>query len=255
MYKPPLSGRFADRIRRFLTDELSLVLLVVGIAGFFLAPRIIDEYARRQATTWNATHYSTAADLSPIALRNSSGTTIGWLRIKYLRSMRENEDAPLDVEYLADRAAWSADPSLPIALKLAVSVRASHLSILPQPNEYAFDIQRVMRAGGDNHIWTVSPEKEGDYTLVVRLDVAPSSFRAIPEEVNGSVLANEAGEIPLPVTVYTEYLVPQAAINLCKAAGAILSFLLTLPMSKIILDRYLAKRSRKRGQKSRRPKG
>lgn len=114
----------------------------------------------------------------------------------------------------------------------SISVYASHLTLKPEPLEYEFDLLVLQSSGADRHIWTISPQVEGDYTIVARLNV-PNGFRATAVSVNGTELADGAAEISLPVAIYTRHKTTQAAVTLWKVAGTIISFLLTLPLTKM----------------------
>jgi hypothetical protein len=121
------------------------------------------------------------------------------------------------------------------------------LGIEPPPSEYAFDLDLLKDWGHDDHVWTISPKQEGDYTLIVHLAVKPNSDFVIGDaEVNGSPVPNNKNEFALPVKVFTRFHLSQATIDLFKAVGAVSSFVLTLPAVKIWLKWYLQGRRRKR---------
>jgi hypothetical protein len=170
--------------------------------------------------------------------------------------MRQNEDAPFEVAYNANPVEWSGNvaqlrgtsPSPAVVpSEISVSVGSVHLGIEPPPSEYAFDLDGLKAWGHDDHVWTISPKQEGDYTLIVHLAVKPNSGFVIGDaEVNGSPVPNNKNEFALPVKVLTRFHLSQATIDLFKAVGAVFSFVLTLPAVKIWLKWYLQGRRRKR---------
>lgn len=237
-----------DRIERLL-DSIAPPLLFLGVAGLFLTPRLIDGYVNRQIATWNAEHSPERGNLNSL-VESNSGSKIGWFRITYSRKLRENEDAPLTVQY--DASAWKSLSVANTAVfpsQISVSLNAVHLDIAPRPLEYVFDIDRLKLFGQDDHVWTISPKKEGDYTLIVHLQAQPlDSFSIKNTEVNSKLISNNnTNEFPLPLTVYTKFNVPQADIDVLKGVGTVFSFILTLPAAKMLLQSYLQRNRRRRG--------
>jgi hypothetical protein len=183
----------------------------------------------------------------PYAVVNPAGRRIGALGIDWPRRLRENEDGLVRVRYAAAPEwaaafrAQAADRRAP--LRLTVRLAAARLELQPQPADYAFDTARIAAAGSDERSWIVSPDKEGDYTLLVRLDAEPAGFAAVPIAAAGAA-AGAAGEVALPIAVSTRYLVPQWALDLARLAASALTFLLTLPLAAAWLQRRRKKRRR-----------
>jgi hypothetical protein len=228
-----------------LTD-FSLALLAIGIGCFFALPSAIDGYFRQR----NMPEWVTRQSF----LVQAGDEPFGWLDVEYPRTMRENQDAPINVIYRINGINGTWDPPANIefskgqestfkTLKLQLSLMASHFSVAPEPLEYRFDVNRIIERGNDNHIWTIAPKGEGEYTLVFSLVVEPRDFRGIRLGINGEKIDDGVREVSLPVTVYTKYSVPSFVVELWKGAGAVLSFLLVLPAAKMVFDWALAKRS------------
>lgn len=179
------------------------------------------------------------------AVLNPAGVRIGALGVDWPRRLRENEDGLVKVRYAAAprwAAAFRAQAAAGRApLRLTVHLAAARLALRPEPASHAFDTARIAAAGFDRKSWIVSPEREGDYTLLVRLEAEPAGFAAVPIAAAGAPPAAD-GEVALPVRVSTRYLVPQIAVDLARLAASALTFLLTLPLAAA----WLASRRRKR---------
>jgi hypothetical protein len=224
-----------------LLDGLAPPLFFLGIVGLFLSPHFISDYVKRREAEWNR-----RGDLTSPVTHTQGGERLGWFHITYQQSMRQNEDAPFEIAYDANRDEWRRNaPVLPS--EISVSVRSVHLGIEPPPSEYVFDLDMLKDEGHDYHVWTISPKQEGDYTLIVHLAVKPNSEFVIRDAwVNGSPVPNNKNEFALPVKVFTRFDLSQASIDRLKAVGAVFSFVLTLPAIKIWLKWYLQRPRRKR---------
>jgi hypothetical protein len=176
----------------------------------------------------------------PYAVLNPAGRRIGALAVDWPRHLRENEDGLVELRYSAAPGwaaafrASAADARTP--LKLTVRLAAARLSLRPEPAEHRFDTARIAAAGSDRRSWILSPDKEGDYILLVRLEAEPAGFEAVPIAAAG-VAQGGGGEVALPVRVSTRYLVPQWAVDLARLAASGLAFLLTLPLAAAWLAR------------------
>ncbi len=217
--------------------RVSLGLLVIGIAGMVLGPVAIGRLAAVRTRSYDRTHGAAPSVATPLAVRTPQGQLLGWLRVTYPRTIRQNQDAPIDVLYKAQPDTWKSAAKGPVSL--AVAIRVNRLTVQPKPYTYRFDTARITRSGQDNHIWVLSSKQEGDYTLVLRLTAQPPDVQVRHIEVNGTPAPMNSAEVALPVRVETRYDVPQAVVDLGKAIAATLSFLLTLPAVKLLAERYL----------------
>ena len=180
----------------------------------------------------------------PYAVVNPAGARIGALGVDWPRRLRENEDGLVRLRYAAApewAAAFRAQAAGRAPLELEATLAAARLALRPEPAAYSFDIARIAAAGFDARSWIVSPEREGDYTLLVRLEARPAGFRAVPIAAAGAEPGAE-GEVALPIEVSTRYLVPQIAVDLARLAASALTFLLTLPLAAA----WLARRRKRR---------
>jgi hypothetical protein len=183
------------------------------------------------------------------AVENSAGARIGALGVDWPSRLRENEDGLVRVRYAASpqwAAAFRAGASGRSPLRLTVTLAAGRLSIRPEPAAHVFDTARIAAAGFDSRSWIVSPEREGDYRLLVRLEAEPAAFRAVAIAAEGAEPGAE-GEVALPIRVSTRYLVPQVALDLARLAASALAFLLTLPLAAA----WLARRRRPKPERNR----
>lgn len=221
-----------DRISR-VGGSWNWALALVGLGGLYAALLLIETvFAPASAPARSAA--------AAFHVANPAGKRIGTLAIDYPRRLRENQDAEIRVSYSAeaawrDRFAAAAGPRP--ALKLAVHLAAGRLTLEPPPASYRFDNEKIL-AGGDMRSWILSPRQEGDYTLLARLEVEPAGFRAIPVVANRQDLGRP-GTVALPVTVVTRYSVPQASVDLARAAASLLAFLLTLPFAASLVKKWL----------------
>lgn len=208
----------------------AVLLFLLGIAGFLLVPGILEGLAGR-----NDADAARPSEVRPIQVRTPDGQTIGWLQISYPESIRENEEQQLDVKYVGDKGKWGRVKDI---ASMSIAIQAANLGLFPQPYEYRFNLARIVQTGEDSHVWTVSPKQEGDYRLLLKFNVEPESFAVLPVAVNGAQLTTN-GETSLQVRVNTRYNVPQAWIDVLKTIGYVLSFILTLPLLKTFVERYL----------------
>ena len=213
----------------------AVVLFAVGIAGFLLVPSVFENFAAPPNVEAPPPPSSiAAAPFRPIQVHAPDGQAIGWLQISYPQNIRENEEQQLDIRYIGDKGKWGRVKDIQ---GMSVAVAAANLGLFPTPYEYRFNLDRIVKTGEDSHVWTVSPKQEGDYRLLVKFDVEPESFTAVPVAVNGAQMTTN-GETSLPIRVTTRYNVPQSWIDVMKTIGYVLSFLLTLPLLKSFVERY-----------------
>jgi hypothetical protein len=169
------------------------------------------------------------------AVLNPRGARIGALDVQYPARLRENQDGAILVRYSADEA-WRERFAAASDLRLEVAVHGGRLEVGPAPTAYAFDNRRIAATGADARRWIVSPEAEGDYTLLVRLAAAPAGFAVRRLTANGEI--REGAEAALPVAVETRHGLPQVAIDSAQLAVGLISFLLTLPAAAIALRQW-----------------
>ncbi|SFK60699.1 hypothetical protein [Caulobacter sp. UNC279MFTsu5.1] len=233
------------------------VWLSLGIVSALVAPRLIDAgAARRQPPA------TPAQAVAPrFVVRDPSGTAIGWLNIKYPRTIRENEEGVLEAEYTTGDARWKAgstsvavpDPygygSVQPPAGMKVELSGADLALTPTPT-HAFDVQRIAATGVERVKWIVSPKTEGDHVLLVRFNVSPATFKAIPISANGEAQGSDP-QILLPVRVFTIYGVPKATVLIAKGGAGLASFLLTLPAAFVLFERVFRKTPKARPRRKR----
>ena len=182
------------------------------------------------------------AAIAAFQVLNPKGRRIGTLAVDYPRRLRENQDAEVRVRYSAE-AAWRSQFAAAAGprptLRLTAHLAAGRLALAPQPADYVFDNRRIL-AGGDSRSWILSPEREGDYTLLVRLDAEPAGFRSVPIAVNAAPQGRR-DSVALPVAVHTRYSVPGWTVDLAKAAASLLAFLLTLPFAASLVKKWVGR--------------
>lgn len=232
------------------------IWLLAAVVVALVAPRLIDAGATRPAPTPDA-----PATASRFVVKDPSGTAIGWLNIKYPRTIRENEEGVLEAEYTTGDVHWSTGATVMMSVDgpdqghddvyggvrpptgMKVELSGADLAITPAPT-HEFDVQRIAATGVERVKWIVSPKDEGDHVLLVRFNVSPATFRAIPISANGQAQGSDP-QILLPVKVFTIYGVPKATVLLAKGGVGLLSFLLTLPAAFVLFERVFKKKRAK----------
>ncbi|MBO9557878.1 MAG: hypothetical protein J7515_04750 [Caulobacter sp.] len=249
-----------ERLKRTWVFWLALAVIVAVVA-----PPVID--ARVARHTPPPTVQAPAA--SRFVVHDPSGAAIGWLNIKYPRTIRENEEGVLEAEYTTGDTHWTgkatggqgdlydqaydkayATVQPPSGMKVELS--GADLALTPTPS-HEFDVQRIAATGVERVKWIVSPKAEGDHVLLVRFNVTPATFRAIPISANGQPLGADS-QILLPVKVFTIYGVPKAAVLIAKGGVGLASFLLTLPAAFVLFERFVAKKPKTRRKRAASPK-
>ena len=232
------------------------VWLGLAVACALVLPRLID------ARTTPAAPPPTAqvAAASRFVVHDPGGKAIGWLNIKYPRTIRENEEGVLEAEYTTGDTHWTGAATdgagggydygyrtvqPPAGMKVELS--GADLALTPAPS-HEFDVQRIAATGVERVKWIVSPKAEGDHVLLVRFNVSPATFRAIPISANGQPLGADS-QILLPVKVFTIYGVPKATVLIAKGGVGLLSFLLTLPAAFVLFERVFGKKPKARRKK------
>jgi len=234
-------------------------LLLALVCAVFL-PRLID--AR---TTSAAPPSAQVLAASRFVVHDPGGATIGWLNIKYPRTIRENEEGVLEAEYTTGDTHWTGaakggsgdiyDKAYdhaygyvqpPAGMKVELS--GADLAITPAPT-HEFDVQRIAATGVERVKWIVSPKAEGDHVLLVRFNVSPATFKAIPISANGQPQGADP-QILLPVKVFTIYGVPKATVLIAKGGVGLVSFLLTLPAAFVLFERCFGKTPKTRRKKA-----
>jgi hypothetical protein len=227
------------------------VWLLAAVVIAAVLPGVIDSAARRQPPP------SAQPAVAPrFVVRDPSGTAIGWLNIKYPRTIRENEEGVLEAEYTTGDVQWQAgaasDPygyggvQPPSGMKVELS--GADLTLTPAPI-HVFDVERIAATGVERVKWIVSPKDEGDHVLLVRFNVSPATFRAIPVSANGEAQGSDP-QILLPVKVFTIYGVPKATVLIAKGGAGLASFLLTLPAAFVLFERFFKKKPKARRKKA-----
>jgi hypothetical protein len=97
---------------------------------------------------------------------------------------------------------------------MKVELSGADLALTPAPT-HEFDVQRIAATGVERVKWIVSPKGEGDHVLLVRFNVSPATFKAIPISANGQAQGTDP-QILLPVKVFTIYGVPKATVLIAK---------------------------------------
>ncbi len=228
------------------------VWLALAVACALLLPRLIDARTRPAAPPT-----AQVAAASRFVVQDPDGKAIGWLNLKYPRTIRENEEGVLEAEYttgdthwthaakggpgdLYDQAYDDAYGAVQPPEGMKVELSGADLAITPAAT-HAFDVQRIAATGVERVKWIVSPKAEGDHVLLVRFNVSPATFRAIPISANGQPLGADS-QILLPVKVFTIYGVPKATVLIAKGGAGLLSFLLTLPAAFVLFERVFGKK-------------
>jgi hypothetical protein len=236
------------------------VWLAAAAVVAVVAPRLIDA-----AATSPPPPAPQVAAASRFGVRDPSGADIGWLNIKYPRTIRENEEGVLEAEYTTGDTHWTtaakggpgdiydqayddayATVQPPAGMKVELS--GADLTLTPAP-VHEFDVQRIAATGVERVKWIVSPKDEGDHVLLVRFNVSPATFRAIPISANGQALGADS-QILLPVKVFTIYGVPKATVLIAKGGVGLVSFLLTLPAAFVLFERVFRKKPKARRKKA-----
>lgn len=223
-----------DRLGR-LGGVFRIPLALVGIAGIVSALAFLPLLLSRPSAR------PERADLTAFAVADARGAQIGSLHVTYDRTLAENEDGTLAVEYraAADRPAWRAGFAAASDLRLDASVDAARLTIVPAPARYRFSNARIVRTGRDRRVWTFAPQAEGTYRLLLRLAAEPEGFSVRRISVNDALVGpGQQQDIPLEVRVTTRYFVSQAVVDAAKLGVGFLSFLLTLPAAAMLLQRF-----------------
>jgi hypothetical protein len=226
------------------------VWLALAVACALVLPRLIDAGAARREPP-----AAPAMAVAPrFVVRDPSGTAVGWLNIKYPRTIRENEEGVLEAEYTTGGVDWKADAGAgdpyggvqpPAGMKVELS--GADLALTPAP-AHEFDVQRIAATGVERVKWIVSPKAEGDHVLLVRFNVKPATFKAIPISANGQAQGSDP-QILLPVKVFTIYGVPKATVLIAKGGAGLASFLLTLPAAFVLFERFFKKKPKPRRRK------
>jgi len=221
-------------------------------------PRLIDARAAPQPPS-----PASPAAASRFVVHDPNGTAIGWLNIKYPRTIRENEEGVLEAEYTTGDTTWKTGQAQdgpkdgyddgyggvqpPAGMKVELS--GADLALTPSPT-HEFDVQRIAATGVERVKWIVSPKDEGDHVLLVRFNVSPATFKAIPISANGQAQGTDP-QILLPVKVFTIYGVPKATVLLAKGGVGLVSFLLSLPAAFVLFDRFIRKKPKGKPRRKR----
>jgi hypothetical protein len=235
-----------ERLKRtwFIWLTMAAVFAVV-------LPRLIDARTGPQPPPPAA-----PAAASRFLVHDPSGATIGWLNIKYPRTIRENEEGVLEAEYTTGDTHWKTGPagddygygSVQPPAGMKVELSGADLALTPSPT-HEFDVQRIAATGVERVKWIVSPKDEGDHVLLVRFNVSPATFKAIPISANGQAQGSDP-QVLLPVKVFTIYGVPKATVLIAKGGVGLLSFLLTLPAAFVLFERFFKKKPKPRRKKA-----
>ena len=225
-----------DRLGR-LGGVFRIPLALVGIAGIVSSARL------RPAAACPAPRPGRSAPRSlPSRWPMPRAGQIGSLHVTYDRTLAENEDGTLAVEYraAADRpGGWRAGVRGGVGLRLEASVDAARLTIVPAPARYRFSNARIARTGADRRVWTFAPQAEGAYRLLLRLAAEPEGFSVRRVAVNersrtrGSSRISRSRSGSRPAIC-----VSQAVVDAAKLGVGFLSFLLTLPAAAMLLQRF-----------------
>ena len=219
------------------------VWLLLAVAGVVVLPRLIDHQAAK-------TPPAPTAQASRFVVRDPDGTAIGWLNIKYPRTIRENEEGVLEAEYTTGDTRWqeSGDAygygAVQPPAGMSVEFSGADLTLTPAPT-HVFDVARIATTGVERVKWIVSPKGEGDHVLLARFKVSPATFKAVPILANGQDQGGDP-QILLPVKVFTIYGVPQATVLIAKGGVGLVSFLLTLPAAFVLFDKVFRKKPKAR---------
>jgi len=237
-----------ERLKRtwFIWLALAAVFAVV-------LPRLIDARAAPQPPP-----PASPDSASRFVVHDPNGAVIGWLNIKYPRTIRENEEGVLEAEYTTGDTRWKAGAaesgdndgygSVQPPAGMKVELSGADLALTPSPT-HEFDVQRIAATGVERVKWIVSPKDEGDHVLLVRFNVSPATFKAIPISANGQAQGSDP-QILLPVKVFTIYGVSKATVLIAKGGVGLVSFLLTLPAAFVLFDRLFRKKPKPRRKKA-----
>jgi hypothetical protein len=237
-----------DRLKRTW-----FVWLLLAAACAVVLPRLID------AKTAPSPPMARVEQAPRFAVRDPDGATIGWLSIKYPRTIRENEEGVLEAEYTTGDTPWKAGPSakpddapgygyVQPPAGMSVEFSGADLTLTPAPT-HAFDVARIAATGVERVKWIVSPKGEGDHVLLARFKVSPATYKAVPVSANGQDQGGDP-QILLPVKVFTIYGVPKATVLIAKGGVGVLSFLLTLPAAFVLFERFFKKKPKPRRKKA-----
>jgi hypothetical protein len=216
---------------------------VLAVYSYLTLPTFFEDLARLHLPLPTDEEKSVHA----LVIIDEFGKRAGWLHIRYSEAMEVGKDASFDAIYKTDISTWGRSRAL-LRGKLVVSVWASSLEMRPEPREYTFDNQRILRRGADNRIWTVVADKNGHYNITVRFTTPPST-KARGVHVNGVEKSDVATEFVLPVTVSSSFKIETIIRQSASYVGSILSFLLALPLAGILLTHYLRQRNQRRKKK------
>jgi hypothetical protein len=235
-----------ERLKRtwFIWLAMAAVFAVV-------LPRLIDARTGPQPPPPAA-----PAAASRFVVHDPSGATIGWLNIKYPRTIRENEEGVLEAEYTTGDIHWKtgqagdddAYGSVRPPAGMKVELSGADLALTPSPT-HEFDVQRIAATGVERVKWILSPKDEGDHVLLVRFNVSPATFKAIPISANGQAQGSDP-QVLLPVKVFTIYGVPKATVLIAKSGVGLLSFLLSMPAAFVLFDRVFPKKPKPRRKRA-----
>ena len=230
------------------------VWLAMAAVFAVVLPRLIDARAAPQPPP-----PATRAVASRFVVHDPNGAAIGWLNIKYPRTIRENEEGVLEAEYTTGDTHWKSGQAEkagddyaygavqpPAGMKVELS--GADLALTPYPI-HEIDVQRIAATGVERVKWIVSPKTEGDHVLLVRFNVRPATFKAVPISANGQALGGDP-QILLPVKVFTIYGVPKATVLIAKGGVGLASFLLTLPAAFVLFERAFKKKPKARRKKA-----
>lgn len=223
-------------------------LLLAAVCAVVL-PRLIDAKAVSPPPPM-----AQAAQPARFVVRDPSGAAIGWLNIKYPRTIRENEEGVLEAEYTTGDTPWrgSADThgygAVQPPVGMSVEFSGADLTLTPA-GAHAFDVARIAATGVERVKWIVSPKGEGDHVLLARFKVSPATFKAVPVAANGQDQGSDP-QILLPVRVFTIYGVPQATVLIAKGGVGLVSFLLTLPAAFVLFERVFRKKPKARRKRA-----
>jgi len=228
------------------------VWLLLAAACAVVLPRLIDA----KAAPAPPPPMAAVAEPSRFAVRDPNGATIGWLSIKYPRTIRENEEGVLEAEYTTGDTPWkvgaaTAKPGDAPGYRyvqppagMSVEFSGADLTLTPAPT-HAFDVARIAATGVERVKWIVSPKGEGDHVLLARFKVSPATYKAVPVAANGQDQGSDP-QILLPVKVFTIYGVPEATVVAAKSGVGLLSFLLSMPAAFVLFDRVFPKKPKAR---------
>jgi len=232
-------------------QQFALPLFLLGLGCLVVVPATIEGLLRQPALSATADRPSTSSKLTAWDVFSpSGGDSIGWLEVTYPESTKLNEEPGISVRYVAREGEWrrsapSGEGSVgsQALTQMSVHVQAANLTVAPEPRQYNFDLERIGTTGSDGHSWTVTPQKEGSYRLLLNFDVQPDSYTT-RIRVNENVVPTSDGALQLPVQVNTIYNVPQAWVDLGTNSAYVLGFLLTLPLLTKIFERYSDRKKR-----------